>query len=146
MIDTVAGHFPLTERLANMVRALKRLGVRENDISVVPGLRGYSRHGGFLSGMVLGGSVGLVVGSLPIAGRGSRQSFSPSLGAISGAFLGAIAGALVDYGLSRLRAEGKYHRLVRGRMLIAVRTRRAAEVVTACNNSAIPYKNGVLFV
>jgi len=127
MNDTVAGHFPLTARLANMVRALKRLGVSENDISVVRGLRGYSRHGGFLSGMVLGGSVGLVVGSLPMAGKGSRQSFSPSLGAFSGAFLGAVAGALVDYGLSRLRAEGKDHRLGKGRVLIAVRTRRPGE-------------------
>ncbi len=135
MAKTIAGIFNSTEQARQAAEDVKNNGLRSSDISIVTkedakngNLRstaftdnndtteGYVNDertindnvsGGAVTGGVLGGLAGLVIGmgTIVMPGLGVIAAAGPIAGLLSGALTGGIVGSLIDLGIPE--AEGK---------------------------------------
>lgn len=144
MPKTVVGLFDSRDHAEIAARQVKDQGLRTDDISIVArqgeageagadGDTGAERDntaindnisGGVVSGGVLGGIAGLLIGagSMIIPGLGIIAAAGPITGLLSGAVTGGIVGGLVDLGIPENKSRQYESDIKRGRVLFSMKT------------------------
>lgn len=142
MPKTVVGLFDSRDHAEIAARQIKDQGLRTDDISIVArqGDEGGTEteggmvkdntvindniSGGVVSGSVLGGIAGLLIGagSMVIPGLGIIAAAGPITGLLSGAVTGGIVGGLVDLGIPENRSKQYESDIKRGRVLFSMKT------------------------
>ncbi|MGI6668226.1 MAG: hypothetical protein ACOX4M_01905 [Acetivibrionales bacterium] len=145
MSKTVVGVFDSRDQAEMAARQIKDQGLRTDDISIVAkqaednaaGGEGINAtmmnrqagandniSGGILSGGVLGGLAGLLIGtgSLFIPGLGIIAAAGPITGLLSGAVTGGIVGGLVDLGIPENRSRMYENDIRQGKILFSMKT------------------------
>jgi uncharacterized membrane protein len=145
MSKTVVGIFDSRDQAEMAARHVRDQGLRTDDISIVAkqgednaqGGQGINASmmnrqagvndnisGGVLSGGVLGGLAGLLIGtgSLFIPGLGIIAAAGPITGLLSGAVTGGIVGGLVDLGIPESRGRTYENDIRQGRILFSMKT------------------------
>lgn len=145
MPKTVVGIFDSRDQAEMAARQVKDQGLRTNDISIVAkqaednaksgqGINASMMNrqagvndnisDGVLSGGVLGGLAGLLIGtgSLFIPGLGIIAAAGPITGLLSGAVTGGIVGGLVDLGIPESRSRIYENDIRQGKILFSMKT------------------------
>lgn len=142
MPKTVVGLFDSQDHAEMAARQVKDQGLRTDDISIVAkrseeGGTGteakmMNEHtdindnisGGVISGGVLGGIAGLLIGagSMMIPGLGIIAAAGPITGLLSGAVTGGIVGGLVDLGIPENKSRQYESEVKRGKVLFSMKT------------------------
>lgn len=140
-MSTVIGVFRDVKSAEEAVRALRKNGFEENEISIIAkddkgrakqdmevgGEMGMGQENiadGTAWGGALGGVAGLLagVGALAIPGIGPIVAAGPLAGALSGAVTGGVAGGLIDLGIPEERGRQYEEELKQGGILAVVET------------------------
>lgn len=136
----VFGIYPDRERLESGIKALRKAGFRNTDISLLlpdnPGSKDFAHEKhtkapegavtGAGSGAILGGALGWLaaIGAIAIPGAGAFIAAGPILSALAGIGLGGtvggMAGALIGLGVPEYEAKRYEGRLRKGGILISV--------------------------
>lgn len=145
MSKTVVGIFDSRDQAEMAARQVKNQGLRTDDISIVAKQAEDNAEGGeginasmmnrqagvndnisdgVLSGGVLGGLAGLLIGtgSLFIPGLGIVAAAGPITGLLSGAVTGGIVGGLVDLGIPESRSRIYENDIRQGKILFSMKT------------------------
>jgi uncharacterized membrane protein len=139
MARTVAAIFSSRDFAENAAREVKDQGLRTEDISIVAKDTGVETHdegfkserrgandnisGGVMTGGVLGGLAGLLIGagSIAIPGLGIIAAAGPITGLISGSVTGGIVGGLVDLGIPQEKSRQYETDIKAGKILFSMR-------------------------
>jgi len=148
MSKTVVAIFDSYDYAEKAARQIKDRGLRTDDISLVakqgdeetrgttatmgtrPGMGEGNRavndniSGGVVTGGVLGGLAGLLIGagSMVVPGLGIVAAAGPITGLLSGAVTGGIVGGLVDLGIPEDRSRQYETDIKAGKILFSMRT------------------------
>jgi hypothetical protein len=157
--------FKNPEEIEQAVEMLKDAGFRNADISALLPTGATTKElavshvtkapegasAGAVSGVVLGGALGWLIGagSIVVPGLGALIAAGPLLSALAGAgalgSLGVIAGALVGLGIPEYEAERYEGYVTEGGMLLSVHAdnrewqERAEEIMTRCGGFGISH-------
>lgn len=136
MSVTVVGVFDRVDYAEKAAREIKEQGLRTDDISIIVKNKDESEAGGgegmtndnisngALTGGVIGGLAGLLIGAgmVAIPGLGIIAAAGPITGLIGGAATGGIIGGLVDLGIPEEEGK-KYETDIReGKVVFTMRT------------------------
>jgi uncharacterized membrane protein len=142
MPKTVVAIFDNQSHAENAARQIKDQGLRTDDISIVAkqdddrgtgttaemrtgaGARNDNISDGVVTGGVLGGLAGLLIGagSMVIPGLGIIAAAGPITGLIGGAVTGGIVGGLVDLGIPEQRSRQYEADIRAGKILFSMKT------------------------
>jgi uncharacterized membrane protein len=142
-------------------RSIKEKGLRTDDISIVTKqgkttdqtdevtgndsmtmgtMKNDNVSDGILTGGVLGGLAGLLLGagSMIIPGIGAIAAAGPITGLLSGAVTGGIVGGLVDLGIPEEEGRAYEEQIKRGKVLFSMKTENenVASVTTVLKTNA----------
>ncbi|MBC7765743.1 MAG: hypothetical protein H7Y41_04580 [Hyphomonadaceae bacterium] len=142
MSQTVVGVFDSYQNAENAARQVKDQGLRTDDISIIAkddqknngdnddasarnaDMTNDNMSGGAVTGGVLGGVAGLLLGmgTIAIPGLGVIAAAGPIAGLLSGAITGGVVGGLVDLGIPEEESK-RYERDVKsGKILWSMKT------------------------
>ena len=139
MARTIAAIFDRYDYAENAAKQIKEQGLRTEDISIVArqgeeGRGAEMRTGdkpvtdnisdGVMTGGILGGLAGLVIGagSMAVPGLGIVAAAGPITGLLSGAVTGGIVGGLVDLGIPEDRSRQYETDIKAGKILFSMKT------------------------
>ena len=142
MSKTVVAIFDNQSHAEKAARQIKDQGLRTDDISIIAkqdddrgtgntaemrtgaGPRNDNISDGVVSGGVLGGLAGLLIGagSMVIPGLGIIAAAGPITGLIGGAVTGGIVGGLVDLGIPEQRSRQYETDIKAGKILFSMKT------------------------
>jgi uncharacterized membrane protein len=145
MSRTVAAIFNSYDYAENAAKQIKERGLRTDDISIVAkqedgssdttnrqtatmsthhGAKNDNISDGVVTGAVLGGLAGLLIGagSMVIPGLGIIAAAGPITGLLSGALTGGIVGGLVDLGIPENKSKQYETDIKAGKVLFSMRT------------------------
>lgn len=113
MMRNVTAVFTSHEDAIEAARRVKDAGLRTSDISIITNEQNANAgendriSRGTVSGGVLGGAAGLLLGlgTIAIPGLGMIAAAGPIAGLLGGAVTGGIVGALVDLGIPQEKGE-----------------------------------------
>ena len=161
MSKTVVGIFDNYSFAENAARQIKDRGLRTDDISIVArqddsggvndksakmvndtGPRNDNISDGVVTGSVLGGLAGLLIGagSMVVPGLGIVAAAGPITGLLTGAVTGGIVGGLVDLGIPENRSRQYESDIKAGKILFSMKADddKVDEIATILrNNGAI---------
>ncbi|OQB15673.1 MAG: hypothetical protein BWY15_00386 [Firmicutes bacterium ADurb.Bin193] len=112
MSSKITAVFTSHDNAVEAARRVKDEGLRTSDISIVTNEQNTTTSNdqisrGTVSGGVLGGTAGLLLGlgTIAIPGLGMIAAAGPIVGLLGGAVTGGIVGALVDLGIPQKKSQ-----------------------------------------